>query len=154
MCPISTFPTSVGIHFYESLLYPVSSWIFFFFFWHITPHAGLISWPGIKPAPLQWKLKMSTPDHWGSPLVSFCMQEASFKMCIHYLLNPLFPHYATPCTCVSMSANLARQYREISFILFLEIVLLYGYTMIYLTSSSWTDISKGFKLYYCKKCNT
>lgn len=65
-----------------------------------------------------------------------------------------FPHYATPCTCVSMSANLCTSIqRDFLFILFLEIVLLYGYTMIYLTSSLWQTFQRLPNFYYCKKCN-
>lgn len=51
-----------------------------------------------------------------------------------------------------MSANLCTSIqRDFLFILFLEIVLLYGYTMIYLTSSLLTDISKASKLLLLQK---
>lgn len=94
------------------------SWIFFFFFLTTSHHMqDLISMTSDQTrTPCSESSKCQPLDHRGSPPVSFCMQvEASFKMCIHYLLNPLFhtmPHLAHVCLCQQI---FARQYREISY---------------------------------------
>lgn len=120
MCPISAFPTSANR--YPLLLVSSISCQFresFFFFFLTTSHhmQDLISMTRDQTrTPCSESSKCQPLDHRGSPPVSFCMQvEASFKMCIHYLLNPLFhtmPHLAHVCLCQQI---FARQYREISY---------------------------------------
>ena len=151
MCPISTFPTSANRYPLLLVSYISSQFLdffFFFFFYCIMPRAGSqFHDQGSNPHPLQWKVKVSTT---GPPGKSSCQfpyaVEVNFKMCIYYLFNPPF-HTMTHRPCWSMLTNVSTSIqRDFLFILFLEIVLLYGYTIIYLTSSLLTDTSKASKL--------